>query len=55
MKSMLLLSTPGFLLISSALGFSLFNWAGAIGILPVGFGLIHYITKIVCMWHHASL
>jgi ABC-2 type transport system permease protein len=55
MKSMLLLSTPGFLLISSALGFSLFNWAGAIGILPVGFGLIHYVTKIVCMWHHASL
>jgi ABC-2 type transport system permease protein len=55
MKSMLLLSVPGFLLISSALGFSLFNWAGAIGILPVGFGLIHYVTKIVCMWHHASL
>lgn len=55
MKSMLLLSTPGFLLISSALGFALFNWVGAIGILPVGFGLIHYITKIVCMWHHASL
>lgn len=52
-KSIFLLSAPGFLLISFALGFSLWNWVGAFGILPVGFGLIYYVTKLVSMWYHA--
>lgn len=52
-RSIFLLSSPGFLLISFALGFSLWNWAGAFGILPVGFGLNHCVTKLISMWYHA--
>jgi ABC-2 type transport system permease protein len=45
-KSILILSTPGFLLISSVLGFSLFKWIGLFAILPVGVGVNYYIAKL---------
>mgnify|MGYP000854505452 CR=1 FL=1 len=49
-KSIFFLSTPGFLLISFTLGFSLFSWVGAFCILPAGFGLNHCVAKLVSMW-----
>ncbi|MFY9140828.1 MAG: ABC transporter permease [Thermacetogeniaceae bacterium] len=44
-KSIFILSTPGFLLVSSVLGFSLFHWIGLLGILPIGLVMNYYITK----------
>ncbi|HHY40131.1 MAG TPA: hypothetical protein GX502_02665 [Syntrophaceticus sp.] len=50
-KSIFILSTPGFLLISSVLGFSLFKWIGLFAILPVGVGVNYYIAGLL-PWRH---
>lgn len=46
-KLILILSTPGFLIISSVLGFCLFEWMGLFAALPVGLVMNYFVAKIV--------
>jgi ABC-2 type transport system permease protein len=49
-KFLLIMTFPGFLVISLMAGFQAFSWLGALFILPVSIGAVFYICRIVAFY-----
>ena len=46
-KFLFIMTLPGFMLVSFAIGFQSFLWIGAFSILPISVGVVYYMSKIV--------
>ncbi|ATW27512.1 hypothetical protein DCMF_24625 [Candidatus Formimonas warabiya] len=49
-KFLFLMTLPGLIIISAAMGFQTFSWLGAIAVLPVSVGVAFFMSYIVAFW-----
>lgn len=49
-KFLFIMTLPGFLLVSTALGLQTFSWIGILVIIPLSVGLVHYMSKLVSLY-----